>query len=61
MHRLVPKAGNLSVCSTCHADDVTREEAAEAARLQAVTPPEAENDHDRESVKLRRGLFRRRG
>jgi hypothetical protein len=47
------------VCGDCHADDVARKEAAaEAARLQAATPPEPE--HDQEPGKLRR-LFRRRG
>ncbi|WP_031080503.1 hypothetical protein [Streptomyces sp. NRRL S-118] len=55
------KAGDLSVCGTCHADDVAREEAAaEAARLRAATPPEPEHDHDQEAGKLR-GLVRRRG
>lgn len=55
------KAGDLSLCSDCHADDVARKEAAaEAARLQAATPPEPEPEHDQEPGKLR-GLFRRRG
>jgi len=55
------KAGDLSVCGDCHADDVARKEAAaEAARLQAATPPEPEPEHDQEPGKLR-GLFRRRG
>ncbi|WP_258056112.1 hypothetical protein [Streptomyces sp. Ru62] len=36
------KAGDVSVCGTCHADDVAREEAAAgAARLQAAAPPGA--------------------
>ncbi|MET8615877.1 replication-relaxation family protein [Streptomyces misionensis] len=57
-HRTAWKAGETSVCSDCHADDVAREEAAaEAARLQAATPPEPE--HDQEPGKPRRGLFRR--
>lgn len=43
----------------CHADDIARKQAAaEAARLQAATPPEPEPDQ--EPGKLR-GLFRRRG
>ncbi|MCX2928433.1 hypothetical protein [Streptomyces sp. NEAU-W12] len=51
----------MSVCGTCPADDVAREEAAaEAARLQAATPPEPEHDRDQEPGKLR-GLFRHRG
>ncbi|MFD8252939.1 replication-relaxation family protein [Streptomyces werraensis] len=55
------KAGDLSLCSDCHADDVARKEAAaEAARIQAATPPEPEPEHDQEPGKLR-GLFRRRG
>ncbi|WP_236570178.1 hypothetical protein [Streptomyces mexicanus] len=59
-HRTAWKAGDKAVCGTCHADDVAREEAAaEAARLQAATPPEPEHDHDQEPGKLRR-LFRRR-
>ncbi|MEV7018928.1 hypothetical protein [Streptomyces sp. NPDC093991] len=61
MHRTAWKAGGLPVCGTCHVDDVAREEAAaEAARLQATTPPVPEHDHAREPGKLR-GLFRRRG
>ncbi len=33
-------AGDVSVCSTCHADDIARQEAAaEAARLQAAAQP----------------------
>ncbi|MGC4918560.1 hypothetical protein [Streptomyces albogriseolus] len=60
-HRTAWKAGDLSLCSDCHADDVARKEAAaEAARLQAATPPELEPEHDQEPGKLR-GLFRRRG
>jgi hypothetical protein len=46
-HRSAWQAGDVSVCGTCRADDVAREEAAaEAARLQAATPPEPEHDHD---------------
>lgn len=60
MHSQVPKAGDLSVCGTCRADDIAREKAAaEAARLQTTTPLEPEHDHDQESGKLR-GLFHRR-
>jgi hypothetical protein len=54
------KAGDLSVCGDCHADDVARKEApAEAARLQAATPSEPEPEHDQKPGRLR-GLFRRR-
>lgn len=54
------KAGDLSVCGACHADDVARQEAAaEAARRQVAVPPEPEGDRDQEPGKLR-GLFRRR-
>ncbi len=42
-HRTVWNAGDQSVCGTCHADDVAREEAAvEAARLQGAAPLELE-------------------
>jgi hypothetical protein len=59
-HRTAWNAGNLSVCDTCHADDIAREEAAaEATRLQVATPPEPTDAHDQEPGKLR-GLFRRR-
>lgn len=52
----------LSVCGTCHADEVARmEAAAEGVRLQAATSPEPEPEHDREPGKPRRGLFRCRG
>lgn len=62
MHRTAWKAGDLSVCGLCRADDVAREEAAaEAVRLQAATSPEPGPEHDREPGKFRRGLFRRRG
>ncbi|MFC9425783.1 hypothetical protein [Streptomyces sp. NPDC056987] len=51
-------AGDLSVCGTCRADDVTREEAAaEAARLRAAASPEPEDDQD---PGRGRGWFRRR-
>ncbi|KUN16262.1 hypothetical protein AQJ11_39890 [Streptomyces corchorusii] len=54
------KAGDLSVCGTCHADDVARKEAAaEAARLQAATPPEPEPDHGQESGRGRSWVRRR--
>ncbi|WP_416531560.1 hypothetical protein [Streptomyces coelicoflavus] len=39
---------------------VRKEAAAEAARLQAATPPEPEPEHDQEPGKLR-GPFRRHG
>lgn len=59
-HRTAWKAGDVSVCGTCHADDVARKEAAaEADRLQAAAPPEPEDDHVQEPGNLR-GLFRRR-
>ncbi|MFE2848880.1 hypothetical protein ACFXKS_36260 [Streptomyces scopuliridis] len=54
------KAGDLSVCGACRADDVARKEAAaEAVRQLAALPPEPEEDRDQEPGK-RRGLFRRR-
>ncbi|MGW2772034.1 hypothetical protein ACWC4C_05685 [Streptomyces olivaceoviridis] len=57
-HRTAWKAGDLSVCGTCHADDVARQEAAaEAARLQAAAPPAPE---DVPEPGRRRGWFRRR-
>ncbi|WP_060904611.1 hypothetical protein [Streptomyces scabiei] len=59
-HRTAWNAGDVSVCGTCHADDVAREEAAaEAARLQAAMPPEPEHDHD-QGPGRGRGWFRRR-
>ncbi|MFF3158993.1 hypothetical protein [Streptomyces sp. NPDC057910] len=48
-------AGDLTVCGTCHADDVAREQ---AARLQAAVPL---LEDDREPARPGRGLFRRRG
>ncbi|MFI8103733.1 hypothetical protein [Streptomyces sp. NPDC086023] len=36
-------AGDLTVCGTCHADDVGREQ---AARLQAAVPPPPEDDRE---------------
>ncbi|MEV6841479.1 hypothetical protein AB0N17_44730 [Streptomyces sp. NPDC051133] len=57
-HRTAWNAGDVSVCGTCHADDVAREEAAaEAARLQAAAPPEPEDDPEPDRG---RGWFRRR-
>jgi hypothetical protein len=54
-------AGDRSVCGSCDADDVARQEAAaEAARLQAAAPPEPADDHDQAPGKPRLGLFRRR-
>ncbi|MFI2078142.1 hypothetical protein [Streptomyces triculaminicus] len=55
------KAGDLSVCGSCHTNDVARQEAAaaEAARRHAAEPPEPEDDHDQAPGKPRRGLFRR--
>jgi ribosome-binding protein aMBF1 (putative translation factor) len=59
-HRTAWSAGDLSVCGTCHADDVARQKAtAEAARRQAAAPPQPEDD-GQEPGKPRRGLFRRR-
>jgi len=56
-HRTAWNAGDVSVCGTCHADDVAREEAAtEAARLQAAAPPEPEDDQEPGRA---RGWFRR--
>ncbi|KJY41550.1 hypothetical protein VR41_12120 [Streptomyces sp. NRRL B-1568] len=52
------KAGDLSVCGTCHADDVAREKA-DAAWEPAPAQPEPEDDRDREPGR-RCGLFRRR-
>nr|CAI78196.1 conserved hypothetical protein [Streptomyces ambofaciens ATCC 23877]CAJ89254.1 conserved hypothetical protein [Streptomyces ambofaciens ATCC 23877] len=61
-HRTAWSAGGLSVCGSCHADVVAREEAAAgAARLQAAAPPGPERDHDHEDPGKVRGLFRRRG
>jgi hypothetical protein len=58
-HRTAWNAGDVSVCGTCHADDVAREEAAaEAAHLHAAAPPESETDRDQEPGKPRRGLLR---
>ncbi|MFJ4343254.1 hypothetical protein [Streptomyces sp. NPDC088915] len=57
-HRTAWKAGHVSVCGTCHADDVAREKAAdEAARLQAAAPPEPQGSPEPDRV---RGWFRRR-
>ncbi|MEV5887359.1 hypothetical protein AB0L74_32730 [Streptomyces sp. NPDC052020] len=57
-HRMAWKAEGVSVCGTCHADDVAREAAAaEAARRQAAAPPEPEDD---QGLGRGRGWFRRR-
>ncbi|AEY94303.1 hypothetical protein SHJG_p1172 (plasmid) [Streptomyces hygroscopicus subsp. jinggangensis 5008] len=57
-HRTAWKAGDLSVCGDCHADDVARKEAAaEAARLEAAVPPEPEEAPE---PGRGRGWFRRR-
>jgi hypothetical protein len=57
-HRTAWSAGDVSVCGSCHADDVAAQEAAaEAARLQAATPPEPEDDQE---PGRGRGWFRRR-
>ncbi|MEV6747472.1 hypothetical protein AB0N21_24225 [Streptomyces sp. NPDC051080] len=57
-HRTAWSAGDLSVCGTCHADDVARKEAAvEAARLQTAAPPEPEDDQEPDRG---RSWFRRR-
>ncbi|GGU10720.1 hypothetical protein [Streptomyces lateritius] len=57
-HRTAWNAGDMSVCGTCHADVVAREEAAaEAARLQAAAPPGPEDDQE---PGRGRGWFRRR-
>ncbi|MFE7046332.1 replication-relaxation family protein, partial [Streptomyces atratus] len=40
MHSLVPKAGDLSVCGTCHGDDVARKKA--AAEAERVARRQAE-------------------
>ncbi|MGV5039152.1 replication-relaxation family protein [Streptomyces sp. NRAIS4] len=54
------KAGDLSVCGSCRADDIAREEAAaEAARLQAAVAPEPAG-REQGPGKPRRRLFRRR-
>ncbi|WP_222514852.1 replication-relaxation family protein [Streptomyces salinarius] len=58
VHRTAVRAGDKSVCGPCRADDVAREEAAaEAARLEAVAPPEPEPEDDSGRG---RGWFRRR-
>ncbi|MEU3603671.1 replication-relaxation family protein [Streptomyces sp. NPDC006798] len=58
VHRTAVRAGDRSVCGPCRADDVARlEAAAEAARLQAATPPEPEN---RPGPGRGRSWFRRR-
>ncbi|WP_203695963.1 hypothetical protein [Streptomyces rubrogriseus] len=58
MPRTAWHAGDATVCGTCHADDVTRvEAAAKTARRQVVVPPQPEDDGQKPG-KLRRGLFR---
>ncbi|GAA2565367.1 MULTISPECIES: hypothetical protein [Streptomyces] len=57
LHSLVPKAGDLSVCGPCHADDIARQKAA-AAREQAAMQPASEGDRGQEPGKPRRALFR---
>ncbi|MFE4801679.1 replication-relaxation family protein [Streptomyces sp. NPDC056708] len=55
------QAGDPSMCASCDAEKVARKEAAaEAARLQAATPPEPADDQGQDPGKPRRGLFRRR-
>ncbi|WP_162183968.1 hypothetical protein [Streptomyces leeuwenhoekii] len=49
------------MCAPCHTDDITRREAADAAREQAAMQPAPEGDRGQEPGKARRGLFRRRG
>ncbi|MFC8176686.1 hypothetical protein [Streptomyces sp. NPDC057325] len=50
-HRTAWKAGDVSVCGTCHADDVVRgEAAAEAACLAAAAPPEPQDGPEPERV-----------
>ncbi|MFH8803855.1 hypothetical protein ACH4F6_30380 [Streptomyces sp. NPDC017936] len=41
------KAGDLSACGPCHANDVARQE---AARRQAAAPPEPDDDRDQEPM-----------
>ncbi|MFD7943001.1 hypothetical protein [Streptomyces sp. NPDC059744] len=49
------------MCRNCYADHLAGgEAAAEAARVQAATPPKPEDDHDQKPGKPCRGLFRRR-
>ncbi|MDT0433300.1 MULTISPECIES: hypothetical protein [Streptomyces] len=58
VQRAVVRAGDTSVCGPCHTEDVARKEAAaEAARLQAIAPPEPEHGHEPDRG---RGWFRRR-
>jgi hypothetical protein len=55
------KAGDLSVCGACHADDVAREKAAAAVSGEAtLAHPGLMADRDPEEQGKRRGLFRRR-
>ncbi|MGP3978937.1 replication-relaxation family protein [Streptomyces sp. 8N114] len=52
------KAGDLTICGTCHADDAARKKAADHSR-EATPAPQPEPEHDQEPGRLR-GLFRRR-
>ncbi|MCX4632853.1 hypothetical protein [Streptomyces sp. NBC_01443] len=54
-HRTAWNAGDVTVCGTCHADDIAREE---AARRQAAAPPPPQEDQ--EPGRPTCGLFRRR-
>ncbi|WP_455362138.1 hypothetical protein [Streptomyces sp. SYSU K21746] len=55
-----PKAGDLSVCGPCRADDIARQKAPEVAREQAAMQSAPEDDRGQEPGRPRRGLFRRR-
>ncbi|KOU36504.1 hypothetical protein ADK54_33290 [Streptomyces sp. WM6378] len=63
-HSSAWKAGDVSVCGTCRADDVARQEAARTETAWAPAPaqpepePEPEDDRDQEPGKPRRGLLR---
>ncbi|WP_233436199.1 replication-relaxation family protein [Streptomyces anulatus] len=61
MHSFMPKAGELSACGPCHADNVAQREAADAACRQAAMQPASEDGHGQEPGRPRRALFRRRG
>ncbi|MEU2732548.1 replication-relaxation family protein [Streptomyces griseoviridis] len=60
-HRTAWNAGNVSVCGTCHADDVARKqaaaEAADVARAAAQAEPDPDDAPEPGGL---RGLFRRR-
>jgi hypothetical protein len=54
-------AGGCPVCGSGHASDAGRRAtAAEAARLQALAPPEPAGNHDQMPGRPRLGPFRRR-